>query len=337
MNRLEKIKESFKSANLYIRAFLQRQQWREALVFLFFVLLSFGFWVSLSLQQEYELTITIPVRYKNIPPDITFIHTPPDRVVARVKDKGSVLLNYSFGRTFSPIEINMRETSGHTGSLEVQTRDVEYDISKQLIGSTQLQTFEPSEIKVEYSQRAHKPVPVAFNGSILTQEGYALSGEITITPDIVEVFSNKEAIDTILTAQTVYTEIKNVTKPISRIIKLQASEGTAFEPEMVTINIPVEEFTEKSFEIPVRFIRVPSNLIIRAFPSMVKVNVHVPLSRYKDLTADEFAIEVDYGYLEENTTGVLSIDLTKKPEWASITTLQPDRIEFIFEQRRRDD
>ena len=102
------INQSFKSARMKINAFLRRQRWKEALIFFFFVLLSLGFWLLQSLQQEYEIEISIPVRYKNIPPDISFTETPPQEIIAKVKDKGSVLLNYSFGRSFAPIETNMK-------------------------------------------------------------------------------------------------------------------------------------------------------------------------------------------------------------------------------------
>ena len=95
------INQSFKSARMKINAFLRRQRWKEALIFFFFVLLSLGFWLLQSLQQEYEIEISIPVRYKNIPPDISFTETPPQEIIAKVKDKGSVLLNYSFGRSFA--------------------------------------------------------------------------------------------------------------------------------------------------------------------------------------------------------------------------------------------
>ena len=78
MSRLENTESSFKSALGEIKAFLHSQKWKEALIFLCFLLLAFGFWYLQSLQQEYEIAITIPVKYKNIPPDITFAEALPD-------------------------------------------------------------------------------------------------------------------------------------------------------------------------------------------------------------------------------------------------------------------
>ena len=61
MSRLGQIKQTFKSVRIEIKAFLRRQQWKEALIFFCFILLAFGFWLLQSLQQEYEIDIRIPV------------------------------------------------------------------------------------------------------------------------------------------------------------------------------------------------------------------------------------------------------------------------------------
>ena len=92
MSGLEPVTNKFKSARMEIKALLRRQQWKEALIFFCFILLALGFWMLQSLQQEYEIDINIPVRYKNIPPDIAFNGTPPEKITVRVKDKGSVVL-----------------------------------------------------------------------------------------------------------------------------------------------------------------------------------------------------------------------------------------------------
>ena len=125
MSRLGQIKQTFKSVRIEIKAFLRRQQWKEALIFFCFILLAFGFWLLQSLQQEYEIDIRIPVKYKNVPPDISFTETPPEAITVKVKDKGSVLLNYSFGRSFAPIEANMKTQSEKSGKLIINRKDIE--------------------------------------------------------------------------------------------------------------------------------------------------------------------------------------------------------------------
>ena len=92
--------ESFKSTEEKAKVLIHRARWKETLVFFCFVLLSFGFWMLQSLQQEYEIEMTIPIRYKNVPDNIAFQDTIPQQVTIRIKDKGSVLLNYQLGQRF---------------------------------------------------------------------------------------------------------------------------------------------------------------------------------------------------------------------------------------------
>ena len=99
-----------------------------------------------------------------------------ETITAKVKDKGSVLLNYTFGRSFAPIEVNMKNTKEKNGSVQVSKRQIENDIQKQLIATTALQSFDPQQIDMDFSQRVHKEIPVVFNGDIHLEAGFQLSG-----------------------------------------------------------------------------------------------------------------------------------------------------------------
>lgn len=334
MSQLDRINQSFKSVRIKINAFLRRQRWKEALIFFAFVLLSFGFWLLQSLQQEYEIEISIPVRYKNIPPDVSFTETPPQEIVARVKDKGSVLLNYSFGRSFAPIETNMKNQAEKSDSLSISKKTIESDIQKQLLATTSLIGFEPQRIEAAYSKRIKKDIPVVFNGIVQTNPGFHVSGDIIISPSTISVFASDVVLDTLNQAKTVFTEIKKGNKTISRTVQLQKVSEATFDPTSVTVTIPIEEFTEKTLEIPVICTDLPSQYILRTFPSVAKVTCSIPLSRFKDLSEDAFEIKFSFKDLEQNVSGTLPIHLTKKPDWVSSATIVPDKIEFILEQNK---
>lgn len=335
MSRLETIHKAFKSVLQEIRAFLHRQQWKEALVFSCFVLLALGFWLLQSLQQEYEIGIKIPVRYKNVPSDIAFTNSAPTEVIAKVKDKGSVLLNYSFGRTFSPIDVELKEITKRHGDISISSKEIEGEILKQLIATTSLVEYNPSTIELSYSKRQQKSVPVQFNGSLHTHPGFQLSGEIEITPPMVTIYAAQEALDTIQRVKTVATSIKDANKNITRKLQLEPIEGVNIDPNQVSVMIPVEEYTEKTLEIPVQCMDLPDNNTVRMFPPTIKVTCSVPLSRFKELSAEQFAIRIQYAELKQNPNGTLPVYLNEKPTWVHTATLVPDKIEFIIEENNR--
>lgn len=337
MSRLGQIQHTFKSVRIEIKAFLRRQQWKEALIFFCFVLLAFGFWLLQSLQQEYEIDINIPVKYKNVPPDISFTETPPETITVKVKDKGSVLLNYSFGRSFAPIEANMKTQPEKAGKLVISRKDIESDIKKQLIATTSLLGFEPQQINAAYSKRIKKEIPVVFNGTIQTNAGFKISGDIFISPHNISVYASDLVLDTLKEVKTVFTEIKKGNKTVARTIQLQKVAGATFDPANVSVTIPIEEYTEKTLEIPVICTDLPARYTLRTFPSVVKVNCSLPLSRFKDVSADNFEIKISFADLEQNVSGTLPLKLNKKPSWVDVATITPDRVEFILEQTNPND
>lgn len=336
MSELDRKESPFKSVLHKIKAFLRRQKWREAFIFFCFFLLSLGFWALQSLQQEYEIGITIPVKYKNIPADISLVGEVPEEIRVQVRDKGSVLLNYSFGRKFVPIECNFKgvNTLSESGSFILQQKDIESDIQKQLIASTSLVSYSPHQIDLRFSKRAQKEVAVLFNGRVSTEQGYQFSGDITIEPAYVMMYAAGTMLDTIMQIETDYVEFKKATKTITRVLPLQKIKGAAYDPESVTITIPIEEFTEKELEIPIVVKDVPNQYILRLFPASVKVLSNIPLSRFNEVTADQFEIVVPFDSLEQNLSGIHTIELTEMPDWINSASIRPDRIEFIIEQKR---
>ncbi len=331
MSRLGTLQQTFKSARIEIKAFLRRQEWKEALIFLCFVLLAFGFWLMQSLQQEYEIDIQVPIKYKNIPPDIAFTQTLPEAIAVKVKDKGSVLLNYSLGRGFSPLETDMN-TQQETGHLIVSQAEIESSIKKQLIATTSLIKFEPQAIDISYSKREQKEVPVIFNGSVQTTPGVKIAGEILIRPHTVHVYANNLILDTLQTVRTLFTEIRKSNKTVQRTIQLQPIPGATIEPTSVDVTIPIEAYTDKTVEVPVVCTDVPPHYTIRMFPSVVKVSCSVPLSHFKEITPDDFEIRIHFADLEQNVSGTLPLQLNQKPEGVDVAHITPDKIEFILEQ-----
>lgn len=335
--RLENITQSFKSVYRKIKVFFYRYQGKNVLIFLFFVLLSFSFWILLSLQEEYEIQVSIPIRYKNMPHDITFVQEPPHEITARVRDKGTVLLNYSLGNKISTLDIDLKDISSKNGKLVYPGKEIESIIMKRLISTTNLLSFNPAQIEEPYSKLINKKLPVVFDGDIRTEPGFQVSGDILIEPLVVDVYASDLVLDTLRTIPTVYTEIKKGRKTITQNVKLARIEGVTVDPENVSVTIPIEEYTEKTLEIPVTSKGVYADFTMRMFPAKVKVSCSVPLSRFKDLSEEDFGVEVTLTDFEQNISGLLPVILSKKPDWVDEVTISPTSIEFILEQNNSND
>jgi len=331
MSWLDK-QELFKSANR-IKVFFFQQQWKETLIFLLFLLLSLGFWLLQRLQQEYEIEIAVPVRYRNIPPEMELTEEYPQEVIAKLRDKGNILINYSWLHSFSPIEVNLIDIQKE-GNYQVTRRTIEASISKHLISTTSLLSFEPETITIEYNVIQNKEVPVQADISVELEPGYQISGVITVAPEKVSIYATNNTLEFITSVKTVTTAIKKAKQTQEIKVRLQKIDNVRMNPDEVTITVPIEEFTEKRISVVIGCNDLPDNYILRSFPSTVEVVCNVPISRFRELEETDFEIQIPFEEFETNrTSGKLMVYLTKQPAWIANPAIIPSTIEFIIEQK----
>ena len=99
------IKYTYLKLSKKIKDFLLSDKSREFLIFLFFFLIAGGFWLLQTLNNDYEAEFSIPVRMKDLPNNVVLTSEPPSELRVRVKDKGTVLLNYMLGKSFFPVNL----------------------------------------------------------------------------------------------------------------------------------------------------------------------------------------------------------------------------------------
>jgi hypothetical protein len=296
--------------------------------------LALAFWLLQNLQQEYEIELFIPVRYTNMPEEMVSMNSYPQEIAVKVRDKGNVLINYSWLHSFNPVEVNMSEIRKE-GSLLVTRRMIEASIARQLLSTTSLLGIEPQTITVEYAEIHNKEVPVQLDISVSLEPGYQFSGLMTIVPEKVHLYANNNALDTITSVKTVFSEIKNANQTREIKVRLQKITGVQMDPDEVTVTVPVEEFTEKRMMLVVKCSDLPEKYTLRTFPSSVEVVCNVPISRFRDLDETDFEIQIPFRDFEANqSSGKLQLYLTKQPLWITHPVINPDMIEFIIEQSR---
>ena len=113
-----------------IRNFMLSKQSREFLIFLFFVCLSTLFWLLQVLNDNYETDIRIPLKLKNLPAHVELDEPMPEALTLHVKDRGTVLANYLWGKTFLPITIDYNAVASSGGRVAIAS-DV---LSQRVVG-----------------------------------------------------------------------------------------------------------------------------------------------------------------------------------------------------------
>ena len=322
----------FKSNCKKIIAFFHRLDWKETLIFLFFIFLALGFWLLQNLQQEYEIELFIPVKYRNMPQEMLWTEDYPQEIIAKVRDKGNVLVNYTWLRSFQPVEVNLADIRKE-GNVLVSRRTIEASIAKQLLVSTSLLNIEPQTLAIEYAELQHKDVPVEIDLAVSLEPGYQISESMTVVPESVRLYGNNHVLDSIKSIKTMPSEFKKANQTKEFQLRLQKIAGIQIEPEVVTVTVPVEEFTEKKIMLTVLCNNLPENYVLRMFPSTVEVVCNIPISRFRELTGSDLEIQIPFREFEaKQNEGNIPLYLTKQPLWVTRPVIIPDAVEFIIEQ-----
>jgi YbbR domain-containing protein len=188
-------------------------------------------------------------------------------------------------------------------------------------------------VTVKYDKLVTKTVPVIPDLKMVIKQGFQISDSIKIDPPTVQLYASKKTLEAIDGIKTKLVTLNNASKTKEVTTGLNLPTGVKTDNETVNMTIPIEEFTEKSFQLPVLCTDIPDGFMLRIFPSSVEVVCNIPVSHFKELSKESLEIHVPFQEFKDNrATGKLSLRLTGKPYWLSNVKISPENVEFIIEQ-----
>jgi len=327
-------KHNNKDLGTKVKTFFQGNLWKKILTFLFFLLLAFGFWILQSLQQPFEMGIDVPVHYTNIPKGIILNNNVPAEIKVTVKDKGAALLKYTVGKKkYEKLEIDLAQIDLKKSVYTVSSKELATEISNYLSSNAILVSSVPDFLTVEYQALQKKEFPVALSGKLTPAPGYLLTDTALFTPSKVYAYGAKNMLDSLSAIYTENVSIEDIHSPVKKRIKLIAPKGINLNRVEVELNVSAEEFTEKIMQVPVTCRNLPPSYKIHIFPSTVEVITPVVLADYGKIDAIDFEISIDYLDLIKNQNYTTNVILTKKPDWIKSYRINPEKVEFLIEQK----
>jgi len=315
-----------------IRNFLLSRKSREFLIFLFFVFVSFCFWLLQVLNDDYETELSIPLRMKNVPENVVLTSELPKELRIGVKDRGTVLVNYLLGQTLYPVTIDFTDYQDKGTQVRILSNTLQKRIASQLNQSTKLSTIKPDTLELIYTRGEGKKIPVKLRGEVSADRPYYLS-EVIYSPDSVMVYAPKEILDTITSAFTESLYIEQIADTTRQRVELMPVKGAKFTPSYCDLTFLVDMYSEKTVEVPVQGVNFPKDKQLRTFPSKVKVKFQIGLSHFNSVTADDFVVVVDYNQLHKNESDKCPLVLMQSPTNIHQIRLNPQEIDYLIEQK----
>lgn len=314
-----------------IGAYLSSIAWKNLFLFLFFLLVAFIFWLMLFFQRDVEGVYKIPLKYNNIPHDVVFDEPLPEFIEVRVADKGLEMFKLEFFKKDS-IELDIEEFKNNRVNA-LQGNQYMQVIRTRLAPSTQLRGYSPASISLRTSKLESKELLITFDGEIATNRASLIVDTVTFIPKTVTAYGSKDQLKELTSAKTEYKVFNNLRSTSQYNIKINSDSGIKFVPNEVEINISIQEFTERTFEVPITVRNLPEGMDVKFFPSRANVSFSVTLEEYKKMAPEDFEIRLNYRDFKSNESGKVELVLTKSPENIINTRISPSSVEFLFENQ----
>ena len=328
MSERRDIKHAYLKFSRGLWNFLLSKQSREFFLFLFFIFVAAGFWLIQTLDNDYETDITIPVRLRDVPDDVVITSDPVSSVKVHVRDKGTLLFNYIMGKVFSPLNIDF--VAGEGSHVQIPSSSFSKMITSQLSSSTQVVSVTPDTLDYYYSTGQAKLVPVRFQGMATAGPRHYLSDTI-FTPDSVHVYAPLALLDTIKAAYMEPQEFRGIDDTLRKEVHLKSARGAKIVPDVSTLTLAVDMYTEKTVEVELHGINFPPDKQLRSFPSKVAITFQCGLRQYNDLTSNDFHIFVSYEDLMKLGNQKYSVRLRNIPKGATNIRFNPAQVDFLIE------
>lgn len=315
-----------------IRLALLSSKARETLVFLFFLAVSYGFWLLQTLNESFDVRLRVPLQLSGVPENVVITTPLPGQITVSVHDKGTSLMRFLRRKELRPVELDFANYDDGASSARVQIsiQEIQRALQNQLDATTHIQSIHPDTIEYYYNRGLAYRLPVKISGEVTTTPQNYLVG-MRPEPDTITVYAPPQVLDT-MQAAYVNVSLSQLTANTTVRVAPRPMKGVRYEPGNIRVTALVDYYTEKTVEVPIIGLNFPGDKVLRTFPGKARVTFRVGSSQFGQYTADNFVLAATYEELLQNVSPKYRLHLKSLPEGVSNVRIVPQEIDYLIEQ-----
>ena len=145
-----------------IRVALLSSTARETLVFLFFLAISYGFWLLQTLNESFDIRLQVPLQLTEVPENVVITTPLPSQISVSVHDRGTALVRYLRRRELKPVELDFSAYDNGASSARVQIplAEIQRAVQNQLEATSHIQAIHPDTIEYYFNRGLAYRLPV---------------------------------------------------------------------------------------------------------------------------------------------------------------------------------
>lgn len=298
-------------------------------VFLLFLAITFFFWWSQTMNQNYETVMKVPVQLSDIPDDVRVTMPPAKQISVSLSGKGTALRKSGRIGSHHMLNINSSSFNMAQGRASFPTSRLRDSILSLLPASVTIKSVSPDSLVYFYSMQRGVMLPVEFSGTTESQDQFFLE-RIEFRPDSIRamvLLTDTVAHHAVVEAGTIVL----ASDTVIRTLPVKHLPGVIFRTDEVEMTVVSQQYTEKSLEIPITGVNFPVHLSLKSFPSKAVVTVWVKMSEYDKVSASDFQVVVDYNDIVGSDASKARVRIFSQPANVRNVRLQTRTVDYLME------
>ncbi len=310
--------------------FSQSERRRLSLFFICLVL-AIGAWLFFALSNRYNYQARTVLRYVHFPENKAFHPLQSDTVTLQIEGTGWQLLFSRLRISPESIDVDLKDLSKQTF---INLSDQLGYINRQFSSTQKIVYIQPDTLYFDFSSRVVKKVPIVLLHDLQFLKQYGISDSIKINPAYVTITGPVEDLRSITVWKTDTLKLKNVSGDISQKVAMKQplKANINIYPSLADIKIRVEEFTEKTVEVPIKILNNHNYNDIKLLPDKVRITMMVSLGEYALIDRDFFEVSVDLDKWANQSYKQLPVKLDRFPEFCKLIRIEPQNVDFIIQR-----
>jgi hypothetical protein len=302
----------------------------EFLVFLLFLGITFFFWWSNTMNQNYDTQMKIPLIVADVPDNIRITEQPARQITVSLSGKGTSLRKSGRRGEHKVLRVSNSVFSMSHGHASLSTSRLRDSISAMLPASVQIRSISPDSLVYHYANQLSMMLPVEFGGTTESQDQFFME-RIEFSPDSIRisVLESDTAVHRVI-AESGQIQLSSDT--IIRTVPLRRDPGVIYSQDEVVMTVLSQQYTEKSVEVPVTGVNFPHHMALKSFPSKAVVTFWVKMSEYDRVTAADFQVVVDYNDIAGSDASNARLRIYSQPANVRNVRLQTRTVDYLMER-----
>lgn len=324
---------------------LPREPLRRRKMYVFFtcLFLSTVFWLATKLSQEGQGSFSQPVAVVEVPEGNFLSYQSHSFIRYTVQTTGMRLLT---SRYFIPTDTFTINASG----LPRMTREgqtmhyltyssIAFRIANQLRTEVELVNVWPDTLFIQMVPAMEKKVNVQLNADFGFAQRFHQYGPVVVEPDSITITGPASLVDTLSAISTHYVAVEDLNATRRFEVALRRPQGlrtAELSQEKITVEVPVEEFTESSTTVPLE-VRCPeqgqdaadTNLVL--YPPEVTITYLIALRDFQRADTTAFSAYVNCPPPDDRPER-LEVQVDRFPPFVIFQNVRPRSVEYLILQ-----